>query len=158
MDVNKCIFSGRLCEDPEVKIVGMNEKKIARFRLAVSRYSKKIDDKADYLKFVTWNCANFAEKHLKKGMKVLVEASCNSGTFTNQAGIKVYTTEFNASLITVLDWKTKDTTEEKENSFSPVPLEQREDFSATKDYYNNYDFQPNTFPPHDIDEMLPWES
>ena len=103
MDVNKCIFSGRLCEDPEVKDIG-DGKKLARFRLAVECY-KKEDKKVNFLKFVTWNCANFAEKNLKRGMKVLVESTCNSGSYLNGSGSKVYTTEFNASLITVLDWR-----------------------------------------------------
>ena len=79
MDVNKCIFSGRLCEDPEVKDIG-DGKKLARFRLAVECY-KKEDKKVNFLKFVTWNCANFAEKNLKRGMKVLVESTCNSGSY-----------------------------------------------------------------------------
>lgn len=103
VDVNKCIFSGRLCEDPEVKDIG-DGKKLARFRLAVECY-KKEDKKVNFLKFVTWNCANFAEKNLKRGMKVLVESTCNSGSYLNGSGSKVYTTEFNASLITVLDWR-----------------------------------------------------
>lgn len=103
MDVNKCIFSGRLCEDPEIKDIG-DGKKLARFRLAVECY-KKEDKKVNFLKFVTWNCANFAEKNLKRGMKVLVESTCNSGSYLNDSGSKVYTTEFNASLITVLDWR-----------------------------------------------------
>lgn len=51
MDVNKCIFSGRLCEDPEVKDIG-DGKKLARFRLAVECY-KKEDKKVNFLKFVT---------------------------------------------------------------------------------------------------------
>ena len=38
-------------------------------------------------------------------MKVLVESTCNSGSYLNGSGSKVYTTEFNASLITVLDWR-----------------------------------------------------
>ena len=103
VDVNKCIFSGRLCEDPEIKDIG-DGKKLARFRLAVECY-KKEDKKVNFLKFVTWNCANFAEKNLKRGMKVLVESTCNSGSYLNGSGSKVYTTEFNASLITVLDWR-----------------------------------------------------
>ena len=103
VDVNKCIFSGRLCEDPEVKDIG-DGKKFARFRLAVECY-KKEDKKANFLKFVTWNCANFVEKNLKQGMKILVESTCNSGSYFNGSGSKVYTTEFNASLITVLDWR-----------------------------------------------------
>ena len=45
MDVNKCIFSGRLCEDPEVKDIG-DGKKLARFRLAVECYKK--EDKTRY--------------------------------------------------------------------------------------------------------------
>ena len=89
VDVNKCIFSGRLCEDPEVKDIG-DGKKLARFRLAVECY-KKEDKKVNFLKFVTWNCANFAEKNLKRGMKVLVESTCNSGSYLNGSGSKVYT-------------------------------------------------------------------
>lgn len=46
-------------------------------------------------------------------MKVLVESSCNSGTYVNHNGVKTYTTEFNVGLITVLDWTTKETKAEK---------------------------------------------
>ena len=50
MDVNKCIFSGRLCEDPEVKDIG-DGKKLARFRLAVECY-KKEDKKGEETKWI----------------------------------------------------------------------------------------------------------
>ena len=144
MDVNKCIFSGRLCEDPEVKDIG-DGKKLARFRLAVECY-KKEDKKVNFLKFVTWNCANFAEKNLKRGMKVLVESTCNSGSYLNGSGSKVYTTEFKANPSNSLPF----------GNVADIP----EEFKRYQDRPNNpgpddYNFKAN--PSLEINDLPPWE-
>lgn len=166
VDVNKCIFSGRLCEDPEVKDIG-DGKKLARFRLAVECY-KKEDKKVNFLKFVTWNCANFAEKNLKRGMKVLVESTCNSGSYLNGSGSKVYTTEFNASLITVLDWRNPSNEQNeatnKANPSNSLPFgnvaDIPEEFKRYQDRPNNPgpdDYNLKANPSLEINDLPPLE-
>lgn len=91
--MNKSILMGRLCDNPEVRYSG--ETAIARYRLAVDRrYKKDGETSADFIPCVAFGkAAEFAEKYLKKGMKVLVTGRIQTGSYTNKDGQKVYTTD-----------------------------------------------------------------
>ena len=89
--MNKCFFCGRLTADPEIRITAQGMT-IARYSLAVDRMKK---DEADFINCTAFDKAGeFAEKYLKKGMKILVEAHVQTGSFTGKDGKKVYTTDF----------------------------------------------------------------
>lgn len=92
--MNKVILMGRLTKDPEVRYSqGENPVAIARYSLAVDRKFKS-EQSADFINCVALGSNGaFAEKYLKKGMKIAVEGRIQTGSYTNKDGFKVYTTE-----------------------------------------------------------------
>ena len=94
--MNKTILMGRLTKDPEVKYLqNENSTAMARYTLAVDRRYRK-DGKAetDFISCVTFGKnAEFAEKYLQKGLKILVSGRIQTGSYVNKEGQKVYTTE-----------------------------------------------------------------
>lgn len=95
--MNKCIFMGRLTRDPEIRYT-QSEKPVAviNYTLAVDRrYKREGEPSADFINFVAYGAAaEFAEKYFKKGTKLVVVARCQTRTYTNNEGKKVYVTEF----------------------------------------------------------------
>ena len=94
--MNKWIGMGRLCADPEVKYsTGENATCIARYRIAVDRrYKRDGEQEADFISIVAFGkLGEFAEKYLHKGTKVVVAGRIQTGSYTNNDGVKVYTTD-----------------------------------------------------------------
>lgn len=94
--MNRVIEIGRLCRDPEVRYSqGDNPICIARYTLAVDRPKKDGQEPAaDFISCVAMGkSGEFAEKYLHKGMKVAVEGSIRTGSYTKDDGTKVYTTD-----------------------------------------------------------------
>ena len=96
--MNKVILMGRLTRDPEVRYsAGDNAMAIARFSLAVDRRRRTNgadDQTADFINCVSFGKqAEFAEKYLRKGTKLLVTGRIQTGSYTNKDGVKVYTTD-----------------------------------------------------------------
>jgi len=92
--MNSIIISGRLCRDPEVRYSGTGESTtaIARFTVAVNRRSKRENaPDADFFTCTAFGKnANFAEKYLKQGSKVVVRGAMEQDNYTNKDGQKVY--------------------------------------------------------------------
>lgn len=94
--MNNVVLMGRLTRDPEVRYsTGDNPLAIAKYTLAVDRRFKRDGEPtADFI-----NCnvfgkgAEFAEKYLRKGIKIAVTGRIQTGSYTNQDGQKVYTTD-----------------------------------------------------------------
>ena len=90
---------GRLTRDPEVRYsAGDNAMAIARFSLAVDRRRRANggadDQSADFINCVSFGRqAEFAEKYLRKGTKLIVTGRIQTGSYTNKDGVKVYTTD-----------------------------------------------------------------
>ena len=85
---------GRLVRDPDIRYSqGQNgELAIANFRLAVDRkYAREdADVKADFFRctaFGRW--AEFAEKYLFKGIKIVVQGRMQNDNYTNRDGDRV---------------------------------------------------------------------
>ena len=94
--MNKVILMGRLTRDPEVRYTqGDNAMAIARYSLAVDRRFKRDGEPdADFINCVAFGKAGeFAEKYLKKGIKIAVVGRIQTGSYTNKDGQKVYTTD-----------------------------------------------------------------
>lgn len=90
--MNHIIIIGRLVNDPDIRVSGDGSTTIARYRIAVNRRYKK--DEADFINCVAFNkSAEFAEKYLKKGMKMAIQGSLRCGSYTDRNGNKVYTTD-----------------------------------------------------------------
>lgn len=94
--MNKVILCGRLTADPDVRYSqGENPTAVAKYSLAVDRkYSKGDERQTDFINCVAFGkSGEFAEKYLKKGMKILVTGRIQTGSYTNKDGQKVYTTD-----------------------------------------------------------------
>ena len=93
--MNKVILMGRLTRDPEIRYRQNNDNVVAHYTLAVDRrYKRDGDQTADFLRCVVFNKgAEFAEKYLQQGTKIVVEGRLQTGSYTNNDGVKVYTTD-----------------------------------------------------------------
>lgn len=94
--MNKVILMGRLTRDPEIRYSqGDDAMAIGRYTLAVDRRFKRDGEaSADFINCVTFGrSAEFAEKYLRQGTKVVVSGRIQTGSYTNRDGQKVYTTE-----------------------------------------------------------------
>ena len=95
--MNRVILMGRLTRDPEVRYSqGENATAIARYTLAVDRRFNRSGDEnnTDFIGCVAFGRqAEFAEKYLRKGVKMLVTGRIQTGSYTNKDGVRVYTTD-----------------------------------------------------------------
>ncbi len=94
--MNKVILMGRLTRDPDVRYSqGEAPMAVARYTLAVDRrFRRDSDQTADFIGCVAFGkSGEFAEKYLRKGTKVVVTGRIQTGSYTNQEGQKVYTTD-----------------------------------------------------------------
>lgn len=89
---NKVFLCGRATRDAEVR---GEETKVGRYTLAVDRkYTKGEEKQTDFINCVCFGkSAEFAEKYVKKGTKLIVIGRIQTGSYTNKDGQKVYTTD-----------------------------------------------------------------
>lgn len=88
--MNMIILMGRLTKDPEVR--SGNNTTVARYSLAVDRrFRREGDPEADFFNCTVFGKgAEFADKFLKKGTKVVVTGRMQQDNYTNKDGNKVY--------------------------------------------------------------------
>lgn len=95
--MNKVILMGRPTRDPEVRYsAGDNSMAVARYTLAVDRRFRRDgnDQGADFIGCVAFGkSAEFAEKYIRQGMKIVITGRIQTGSYTNREGKKVYTTD-----------------------------------------------------------------
>lgn len=94
--MNKVILLGRLTRDPKVTWTQGNPSNcIARFTLAVDRrYKREGEDNADFISCVVFGkTAEFAEKYLRQGTKIIGCGRIQTGSYTNKDGQRVYITD-----------------------------------------------------------------
>lgn len=92
---NIVILMGRLTKDPDIRR-GEGSSIAARYTLAVDRRFANKDGQreTDFISCVAFGkAAEFAEKYMKKGTKMLITGRIQTGSYTNKDGQKVYTTD-----------------------------------------------------------------
>lgn len=83
--MNKAFLSGHLTRDPETRVTQDGQTTITRFSIAVDRNREE----ADFLNVTTFGkTAEFAEKYLRKGQKVIVEGRIRAEQYTDRDGQK----------------------------------------------------------------------
>lgn len=128
--MNKVVLMGRLTRDPDVRYTqGANAMAIARYTLAVDRRFKRDSDTqtADFISCVAFGrSAEFAEKYLHQGTKLVVTGRIQTGSYTNKDGQRVYTTD-----VVVEDQEFAESkssgggfSRESEGGFAPTDFEQ----------------------------------
>lgn len=98
--MNKVILMGRLTRDPDIRYsTGDQSQAIARYTLAVDRRMRRDNNDpnaqtADFIGCVAFGkSAEFAEKYLRKGVKIVVTGRIQTGRYQNKDGVTVYTTD-----------------------------------------------------------------
>lgn len=87
---------GRLTRDPDIRYSqGDKPTAIARISLAIDRRFKQDGQPtADFINCLAFGKrAEFLEKYCRKGTKLVVEGSWQTGSYTNKDGNKVYTND-----------------------------------------------------------------
>ena len=147
--MNKVILMGRLTRDPEVRYSqGESATAVARYSLAVDRRFKRDGEpSADFFNCVAFGRqAEFAERYLRQGTKMVVSGRLQTGSYTNRDGVKINTVDI------VIE--EQDFAESKAASSASAPV-------------NNYQASPAPAPsanigdgfmniPDGIDEELPF--
>lgn len=82
-DLNKVIIQGRLTADPVTRITSGGTKTVSYSLANNQRYKDKED--VSFLRCICFGGnADFAEKYLKKGIKIIVEARVKTGTYKKE--------------------------------------------------------------------------
>lgn len=89
--MNKVIMMGRLTRDPEISS-STSGTTFARYSIAVDRkFKKEGEPDADFFNCTSFGKqAEFVERYLKKGTKVVVTGRLQNNNYTNKDGQKVY--------------------------------------------------------------------
>ena len=119
--MNRIILMGRLCNEPEIRY-SQNNTAIAKYSLAVDRRFKRDGEpEADFFNCTVFGKgAEFAEKYLKKGTKILITGEVRNNNYTDKNGNKVYATEILVNEHEFAESK-KAENEVVEGEFQPVP-------------------------------------
>lgn len=103
---------------------------VARYSLAVDRqYKKQGEVNADFISCITFGKnAEFAEKYLRKGMKIAIEGRWQTGNYKNRDGNTVYTNdcvverqEFAENKNQNAEQRQQETSKTDENGFMNIP-------------------------------------
>lgn len=92
--MNKAFFLARLGKDPDIRYSQSNGKPIASFSIAVNRrYKRDGESDTDWFNCVAFGkVAEFCEKYLHKGSKVIIEATVQNDNYEKD-GVKHYGTK-----------------------------------------------------------------
>ena len=92
--MNSVQLTGRIVRDPEITYTNGGSS-IARFTLAVNRrFKSENGPDADFIRCVAFGkTAEFIEKYFSKGQKMDMSGRIQTGSYDNQEGQKVYTTD-----------------------------------------------------------------
>ena len=119
--MNKVIFLARLGKDPEIRYAQASGNAIASFSIAVNRRFKRDNEPdADWFNCVAFGkTAEFCEKYLRKGSKVLIEGEVQNDNYEKD-GVKHYGTKIVINQIEFAESKSSqtnnDTAEPEENA------------------------------------------
>lgn len=146
--MNKIILMGRLTRDPEIRYSqGDNQLAIGRFSLAVDRrFKRQGDADADFFNCTAFGRqAEFVEKYLKQGTKILLTGRVQNDNYTNKNGEKVYSVQIIAEEIEFAESKNAQGNTGGAGGFQPA---QPDPSNAADDGFINL--------PNGIEEELPF--
>ena len=91
---------------------------VARYTLAVDRkYKREGEQTADFIPCIAFGRnAEFAEKYLTKGKEIAVVGRIQTGSYTNQSGQKIYTTDVIVEEQEFVESKASENTNSSDNS------------------------------------------
>lgn len=112
MSLNKVLLIGNVGRDPEVRYLEGNgaagNTKVATFTLATTeryrdRNSGETRESTEWHNIVAWRqSADIAEKYIHKGSQIFIEGRLRTRSYTDQSGVKKYTTEITVDNLQLL--------------------------------------------------------
>lgn len=117
--MNKVILMGRLTRDPEVRYSqGASQTAVARFSIAVDRrFKREGEPDADFFNCTAFGKqAEFIERYLHKGTKVVVCGRIQNDNYTNKEGQMVYSVRVMVDEIEFAE--SKNASSNNENSYA----------------------------------------
>ncbi len=104
--MNSVVLIGRLTRDPQVRYTSGSQMAVASFTLAIDRPVRNGGERqADFPRIVVFGRqAETCEKYLAKGRLVAVSGRIQTGSYQNQKGDTVYTTDVVANRVEFLEW------------------------------------------------------
>ena len=116
MSLNKVMLIGNVGKDPEVRYLDGNNNpnsgstKVATFTLATTeRYRDRngeLRENTEWHNIVAWrNSADVAEKYIRKGSQIFIEGKLRTRSWTDQTGVKKFTTEVTVDNLQLLGRK-----------------------------------------------------
>ena len=123
--MNLVVMSGNLGKDPDIRY-SQAGKTVASFNLAVRRrYHKDGEDESDWFNCVAFDKkAEFCEKYLHKGSKVIVEGELHNNNYESD-GVKHYRDQIT---ITNIEFgENKKPSDQNTNQEAPTPEQKSDD-------------------------------
>ncbi len=121
--MNQVILIGRLTADPTIN----DRITCASFNLAVDRkYKKDGEQNADFIscKMLGEKRADFANRYLRKGTKIVVTGSIQTSSYTKKDGAKVYTTDV---IVDSTEFAESKNESQKNTQSKPEPMKSSQD-------------------------------
>lgn len=119
---NKVILVGNLTADPELKQTPSGVS-VCRFSIAVQRRfgrNEQGQNPADFFNIVAWRqSAEFVARYFTKGRSILVCGQIQNDNWTDQQGVKHYSTSIVADEVTFVDSKSGDGNTNNGNQYTP---------------------------------------
>ena len=115
MNVNRIFVGGRVGKNPETRYTSSG-KAVANFSIAVTeKYNGK--EETTWLNVTAWDkSAEFAEKWIQKGARVLVIGKIQIRQYDDRDGNKRTSTDVIAQDIQLIDWPEKNGSVSRENA------------------------------------------
>lgn len=112
--MNNVVLIGRLTRDPEIRYSPESTNAMCTFTLAVDKNLSKDKKRemesrgqatADFIRILTWGrTAELCGNYLAKGRLTAVQGRIQTGSYINQQGQRVYTTDVVADRVQFLEW------------------------------------------------------
>lgn len=150
--MNKVLLIGRLTKDPDLRYT-QSGRAVCQFTLAVNKNLSK-DKKeemeaqnkatADFPRIIVWDkMGENASRYLKKGSQCAIEGSIQTGSYQDNNGNRVFTTDIVAQRVEFLTKITQDGTDYNSNTNTSQSYQNqsRGNYGANNDDFFDDDFQ-----------------
>ena len=129
--MNNVSLVGRLTRDPEVRYTDGGSS-LARFSIAVDRrFKKEGQPDADFPSCVAFGkTAEFIEKYFRQGQRIGLTGRIQTGSYTNNDGVKIYATDVVVESAEFVESKGSGS---QDNTNQPEPLTDEDGFMNIPD-------------------------
>ena len=172
MSLNKVLLIGNVGRDPEVRYLeggggAQNATKVASFTLATTERfrdrSGELRENTEWHNIVAWrNSADLAEKFIRKGMQIYIEGKLRTRSWTDQQGVKKFTTEVVVDNIQLLGKRSDNPAADGQEGYAPQrplviggPQGYPQQSAYSQDYNQPAGFQPRPAAPAPAPQPAP---